>query len=133
MVPKNKFTTVWCRASTSKNMPAMKCQILPIGNWLTIWANQKELQSRFLWKQQFSMNFALTLGLSTIKTISLPSRKPLQPWESHGRFWMHPEFGFGKLANLPLESMDSHEYHLQAAGFFLVHGISHPILGSQMH
>ena len=32
---------------------------------------------------------------------------------------------------LPLESMDSHEYHLQAAGFFLVHGISHPILGSQ--
>ena len=89
MVPKNKFTTVWYLASTSKNMPAMKCQILPIGNWLTTTGQIKRKQQFFMnlrpldWKNHQNNQFAIF-------------RKPLLSpthWESHGIKGMHPQFG----------------------------------------
>ena len=75
-----------------------------------------------------------TLGCQPSKQ-SKPSRRPLQPmhWECHGMiacthhaaFWCGD---FGK--NLSGSSME-HDYHLQTAGFFLVHTISRGILGYQ--
>ena len=148
MVPQtSKFTTAWCLASNSTNMPlAMKCWIKnrksrasqkqhkkklqshvcrwpkSFVNWLTSWANQKELQST----ESFNWNtFAWAFGLSTIHAIkTIEETTPTHTLGMPLHDCMHPSccllmcVFFGKKAEVLLS-----DWAWQTAGFFLVHRI----------
>ena len=103
-------------------------------NWLTSWANQKQLQSRSSGSLNWN-KFAGAFGLSTIKTIkAIKETNPTHTLGMSLHDCTHPSCyllmcgDFGKSLCC---SLIEHDYHLQTAGFFLVHKISGAIPGSQ--
>ena len=145
----NQQSEKQCRASsfpkTTQNLIAkpylcltqILCQLVDKSfvNWLTSWANQRELQSRSSGILNWN-KFAGVFGLSTIKTIkAIKETTPtlLQPHIGNATAWLHAPimlpFNVRRRGKSLCCSSIEHDYHLPTAGFFVVHRISHAILG----